>query len=76
MVKGQVLALLESRDLQAQRSLMPYCARLSHRAPAPRGAYKFPAATSCRICFSSESSATSRFSLAFSCSSALMSRLT
>ena len=38
---------------------------------SPLRAYKFPAATSCRICFSSESSATSRLSLAFSCSSAL-----
>jgi hypothetical protein len=30
------------------------------RATAPLGAYKLPRATSCRICFSSDSSATRR----------------
>ena len=33
---------------------------VEYRAAAPFGAYKFPRATSCRICFSSASSATSR----------------
>ena len=37
--------------------------------PTPCGAYKFPWATSCRICFSSDSSAISRLSREFSFSS-------
>ena len=36
------------------------------RLPAPFGAYKFPAATSFRICFSSDRSATRRFRRTFS----------
>ena len=42
---------------QAQRFAHPItCARVFHRAPAPRGAWKFPSATSLRICFSSDNS--------------------
>ena len=37
-----------------------------NRPPAPFGAYKFPDATSFRICFSSDRSATSRFRRTFS----------
>jgi len=44
-------------------------ARMPDRATPPPGAQKFPAATSFKICFSSDSSATSRFSLLFSFSS-------
>ena len=42
-----------------------------NRLPASIGRYKFPSATSLRICFSSDRSATSRFSRAFSRSSSL-----
>src|SRR5665213_3526565 len=42
--------------------------------PAPFGAYKFPEAISFRICFSSDRSATSRFSRAFSFSRSFILR--
>ena len=42
--------------------------------PAPFGAYKFPEATSFRICFSSDRSATRRFSRTFSRSSSFIRR--
>src|SRR5271163_2143 len=47
-------------------------ARLLHRTTPPLRAQKFPEATSFRICFSKDSSATKRFSFAFSRSSSFI----
>ena len=47
---------------------------LGYRLPAPVRAYKFPAATSLRICFSSDKSATSRFKRLFSFSNSFSRR--
>ena len=44
-------------------------ARMLYRTTPPLRAQKFPEATSFRICFSNDSSATKRFSFAFSRSS-------
>jgi hypothetical protein len=47
-------------------------ARMFHRTTPPLRAQKFPEATSFRICFSNDSSATKRFSFAFSRSSSFI----
>jgi hypothetical protein len=47
-------------------------ARMLHRTTPPLRAQKFPEATSFRICFSRDSSATKRFSFAFSRSSSFI----
>ena len=46
--------------------------RMLHRTTSPLRAQKFPEATSFRICFSRDSSATKRFSFAFSRSSSFI----
>ena len=47
-------------------------ARMLHRTTPPPRAQKFPEATSFRICFSRDNSATKRFNLAFSRSSSFI----
>jgi hypothetical protein len=68
---------LRSTPLIHQSASMPlgeftFLPRMLHRTTPPVRAQKFPEATSFRICFSKDSSATKRFSFAFSRSSSFI----
>ena len=54
----------QSAGVPFRQAILPPCPL--HRTTSPLRAQKFPGATSCKTCFSSDNSATSRFNRGFS----------